>query len=72
MKDKHYGLTDPPNKGKTDNAPEWMDNLFTKKEEKPKEDLSKLFEKPKSTVKKCSCCGKILKENEVGYCSDCI
>lgn len=71
MKDKYYGLTEKPNQGKKDEAPQWMEKLFEKKEEKPKEDLSPLFEKPKPIAKKCEGCGIILKANEVKYCANC-
>lgn len=28
MKDKYYGLTQSPNEGVKDKAPDWMDDLF--------------------------------------------
>lgn len=73
MKHKYYNLTEKPNQGIADSAPQWMDELFQKditaKKEKEKIDLS--F-KPKSNNKaKCSICGCILSSNEISTCSKC-
>lgn len=71
MKDKHYNLTEKPNHGQQDKMPDWMEKVFEKKET-VKEDFSSLTTLPKPTAKKCRSCGIILKNNEVGYCSNCI
>lgn len=70
MKDKHYNLTEKPNGNGKDKMPEWMEKVF----EKPakNDEYKQLFTTPKVTTKKCQCCGNILKNNEVQFCSNCI
>lgn len=60
-----------------DKAPDWMhsmlDNNGSYNTGKEKIDFSKLFENSTNNkVRKCSCCGNILKPNEVGKCSYCL
>ena len=56
---------------KKDPVPDWMNNIVNDegKYNRNKPDFSKLFEDKKKSVRNCSCCGKILKPNEIGKCS---
>ena len=59
---------------KKDPVPDWMNNIVNDegKYNRNKPDFSKLFEDKKKSVRNCSCCGKILKANEIGKCSSCL
>ena len=59
---------------KKDPVPDWMNNIVNDegKYNRNKSDFSKLFEDKKKSVRNCSCCGKILKPNEIGKCSSCL
>ena len=59
---------------KKDPVPDWMNNIVNDegKYNRNKPDFSKLFEDKKKSVRNCSCCGKILKQNEIGKCSSCL
>ena len=59
---------------KKDPVPDWMNNIVNdeRKYNRNKPDFSKLFEDKKKSVRNCSCCGKILKPNEIGKCSSCL
>ena len=59
---------------KKDPVPDWMNNIVNDegKYNRNKPDFSKLFEDKKKSVRNCSCCGKILKPNEIGKCSSCL
>ena len=59
---------------KNDPVPDWMNNIVNDegKYNRNKPDFSKLFENKKKSVRNCSCCGKILKPNEIGKCSSCL
>ena len=59
---------------KKDPVPDWMNNIVNDegKYNRNKPDFSKLFEDKKKSVRNCSCCGKILKSNEIGKCSSCL
>ena len=59
---------------KKDPVPDWMNNIVNDegKYNRNKPDFSKLFEDKKKSVRNCSCCGKILKPNEIGKRSSCL
>jgi predicted Zn-ribbon and HTH transcriptional regulator len=81
MGKKYYNLTEKPNEGVEDEAPEWMKKVLdikkeneNKKEENPLEKIDDPLLNPNAKVKKstCSKCGNPLSESEINKCSNCI
>jgi len=65
-------FTDGFNKNIKDKSPEWMNDFFKKPiKEKKVVKINNLYDvsnKPKT----CSICGKILKNNEINICTNCL
>ena len=67
-----YNFNDPYGKDIKDESPKWMDEFFNSGiKKKDPVVINDIFGNNTKKVKKCSICGNILKNNEIGKCSGC-
>lgn len=79
MKNKNYNLTELPNEGIKDKAPEWMDKIFKKEITASKNENVNSLKNVKNifamsnnkNISKCSICDTPLKDDEIDVCNNC-